>query len=85
MSAYRQHNPLDGLSANQVVQLLEQGSGRTLNNNLKDKAIAAVSQHQQEVAYPTLRSTMTSLFQKSELKDFSDLSAQRFLGEHMLF
>jgi len=85
MKVYTQHNPLDGLSANQIVQLLEQGSGRTLSVNLKNKAIDTVSQHQQEVAYPTLRSTMRSMFQKSELKDFTDLSAQRFLGESMIF
>jgi len=84
LDKYTRHNPLDGLSANQVIQLFECGSGHKLNDHLRDIAISTVSQHQRDVLSPTMRSTVTLMLSNSKLESFAADSAQRFLGDTIL-
>lgn len=82
MTIHDRHNPLDGLSASQIILLFERGSRQKLNDLLRDIAISVVNQHQDIVECPTLESTMKSIFERAELEEFAAISAQRFLGEN---
>ena len=78
---YDRHNPLDGLSASQVILLFERGSRQRLKQTLRDIAIDVVNHHQDNVKNPTLESTVKSIHKQTELEEFAAKAAQTFLGE----
>ncbi len=80
MTIIDMRNPLDGLSANQIILLFERGSGQSLKDNLREIAIDVINRHQLAVINPTLKSTMNSMFEHSELREFANCTSQRFLG-----
>lgn len=85
MTIYDNHNPLDGLSASQIILLFERGSRQKLKDPLRDIAINVVNQHQDVESNPTLESTMKSMHEQSGLEEFAEVSAQRFLGENFIW
>lgn len=84
VTIYDRHNPLDGLSASQIILLFERGSRQKLNEPLRNIAIDTINQHQDAVKTPTLESTMKSMFEQSELEEFAAISAEKFFGESLL-
>ncbi len=82
MTIYNRRNPLDGLSASQIILLFERGSRQKLDVPLRNIAISVINQHQDIVEHPTVESTMKSMFERSELEEFAAVSAQKFLGEN---
>ena len=82
MTIYDRHNPLDGLSASQVILLFERGSRQKLKQPLRDIAINVVNHHQDSVINPTLESTVKSIHEQTELEEFAAKAAQTFLGDN---
>ena len=81
MNIYDTSNPLEGLSASQIILLFERGSRQKLNKPLRNIAINVVNQHQDTVQSPTVESTMKTMLKRSELEEFAKTAALRFLGE----
>ena len=84
MTIYDRHNPLDGLSASQVILLFERGSRQKLKLSLREIAIDVVNHHQDNAINPTLESTVKSIHEQIELEEFAAKAAQTFLGEHFV-
>jgi hypothetical protein len=80
MNRMRVSNPIDGLSANQVVCLFEQGASHQLSENYRALAIATISQHLQFVPEASLETTLNSLFYIPDLKPFAQVAFKSFLG-----
>jgi len=74
-------NPICGLSAHQVVRLLEQGTAQKLSPNFHDLAIAAIQEHLNHVPEATLRTALNSLFSVTALRGFASTAYKSFLGE----
>lgn len=82
MTIYDRSNPLDGLSASQIILLFERGSRQKLKPPLRDIAIDVVNRHQDKVTSPTLESTVKSIHGQTELEEFAAIAAQIFLGDN---
>ncbi len=82
MTIYDRRNPLDGLSASQIILLFERGSRQKLKQSLRDIAIDVVNLHQDNVISPTLESTVKSIHEQTELEEFAAKAAQTFLGDN---
>ncbi len=82
MTINDKNNPLEGLSSSQIILLFERGSRQKLNKSLRNIAINVVNQHQETVQNPTVESTMKTMLKRSELEEFAETAALRFLGEN---
>jgi len=82
VTIYDRRNPLDGLSASQIILLFERGSRQKLKQSLRDIAIDVVNLHQDNVISPTLESTVKSIHEQTELEEFAAKAAQTFLGDN---
>ncbi len=73
-------NPLSGLSVNQIILLLEKGSGESLSERERRLAILAISDHIRFVPEATVESSIYALSRVDSLKHFASVANKLFLG-----
>jgi len=76
-------NPISGLSANQIILLLEKGSGSDLSENQRELAISAISEHLRFVPEATVESSIHALSRVGSLKYFASMAHQLFFGNSL--
>jgi len=74
-------NPICGLSAHQIVRLLEQGTAQNLSSSTHDLAIAAIQEHLNHIPEATLKTVLNCLFSVTALRGFASVACKSFLGE----
>ncbi len=83
MNEINPSNPISGLSANQIVLLLEQGSNTNLSDTHRELAIAAIGSHLHYVPEATLESSIHALVRVTSLRCFASTANKLFLGHSL--
>ncbi len=71
MDHLKDFNPIEGMSANQIVLLFERATGLDLEYNKKTLAIKILEEHLEFVPEATIRTCLTALLRIEMLREFT--------------